>query len=118
MLDIKIQKKRKKGELSFDGQLDLDNAQHVKEEFANALKAFKEIVLHFDKVTRIDFSFIQLLYSLRLSAVALKKTVALGRGSQEKLLPLLQAYGFTEEGLDSAVQQGQKNQKEPVPKAR
>ena len=103
MLDVKVQKKQKKGEIAFEGELVIDHALQIKEELTKALKSLKEITLHFDKVTRIDFSFIQLLYALRSSAVAAKKNVILGRACREKLMPLFQAYGFAEEGLEQAA---------------
>jgi len=68
MVKAEFKKSGKNKILTLSGNLTLEHAGELKQVFSNAIAKQKSVVIAFAQVDRVDFSFLQLLYSARQSA--------------------------------------------------
>lgn len=76
-MKFKVDKKKKSGILSLEGDLTIQRAADLKKALLNALKSADSCLLNFEQVTSIDLSGIQLLYSACQTASKSNKEISL-----------------------------------------
>lgn len=88
------------GEIRFAGRCTVAEAPETHRELLRALNGAEDLVIDLRGVERADLAFIQLLLSLRKSAVAMGKAVRLASQPTDGMLEALLQGGFVSLGAD------------------
>lgn len=63
MIDFQMEESGKVGKLTFEGEMTIEKVVEVKDALINALNQIDQVYIDVEKVSRVDLSFLQLLYS-------------------------------------------------------
>ncbi len=95
MLSSQFYQSGKAGVLALHGELTLENADELRSAFIKALiNNAAEVVLNFEKATRVDFSCLQLLCSVHRTSARLKKGISFNGALPDILKRTIVKAGF------------------------
>ncbi len=89
---LKAEKKETETQLNFSGDLTLNNVEAIKKDIISLIKDATKIKVEIRKVTNIDLSFIQLLYSMKKQ---FKENITFDIELPETLKSMMENAGFS-----------------------
>ena len=90
--------------MSLIGDLTIDRAATLREEFTAALKSTGAVIVDMNNVNSIDLSFIQLLYSASAEASRSKRTLSLTGTLSKDVRNMLETGGFCRHAPEDAAE--------------
>jgi anti-anti-sigma regulatory factor len=96
-MEIRKNEASKTKGINFAGDLTIENTQELHKILFTSLKNSNELSLSFEKVTAVDFSFVQLLCSAHRTAVRADKILKLPGECPEVLKTVVRESGFMRE---------------------
>lgn len=96
MLIVPSKKKgEKKVKITFKNDLTIFSIESIKDQFIGAVQKNDVIQLELKDVKNIDLTFIQLIYSLKISSASLKKEVSVSANLSEDIKSLFSNSGIS-----------------------
>ncbi len=96
MFDAVVTGKKDTGLLTLRGDLTMQNSEKVKEALLDAVSRFKKIIVHMEKIEKIDFSCFQLFCAAHKTTVNQEKSMVIvpPAGKSPDFFKLLEYAGF------------------------
>jgi anti-anti-sigma regulatory factor len=94
MLNSEIKKSGKNILVVLKGDLNLENANEIKNTLVNALSKSKSIFIQLADIGAVDFSFLQLMCSTHRTAEMQNKTATFNLPIPEKIMKAARDFGF------------------------
>ncbi|MCB2195215.1 MAG: hypothetical protein KQH79_05110 [Bacteroidetes bacterium] len=88
-------KGEKKVKITFKNDLTIFSIESIKDQFINAVQKNDVIQLELKDVKNIDLTFMQLIYSLKISSASLKKEVSVNANLSEDIKSLFSNSGIS-----------------------
>ena len=95
MVQFKVGESGKQGTLKFDGELTIDNADENRQAFLDSITTVETISVNLEKVTKVDLTFLQLLFSAHRTSTAMNKRMDFIEKIPEPVIQSVKRLGFS-----------------------